>query len=139
MNKKIIKKVIILGSIILIIGIILVTIGLLINNHEQKTKPIDNPSNLDGNILGEERANIETISIDLIEKYMKKIPNLEEYAKENNKTSFSISDLKSIFNIDISEFEKLEYNCNPDSTIISYTDDYNDYYITLYCEVLLQK
>ena len=133
------KIIIILSLIILVIGIIIVVIGLLNNKNEQKSNPVDNSSNLDGNILGEERENIETNSINLIEEYMEKIPNLKEYAKDNNITSFSISDLKNIFNLDISEFEKLEYNCRPDSTIIEFTTDYSDYNVTLTCEALFLK
>ena len=50
-----------------------------------------------------------------------------------------MQEIKEELNIDISEFEKLEYKCNNNFTTIDYNEDYSEHVISLTCEALFKK
>ena len=70
----------------------------------------------------------------LVRSYVDNISNIKEYARNNSKIEFSIKELRGIFNVDTSEFNKLKYRCNEDKTFIKYDNDYNNYTVMLDCE-----
>lgn len=55
------------------------------------------------------------------------------YAKNNKVSRYSISDLRNKLKIDTSEFNKLYYGCNPNTTFVVFNDDYTDYTLYMDC------
>ena len=125
-------------SIIIVILISLIII--IINNQKMHTYNKDeydkNISDSDEKITGFERVEAEEKSLDVTKKMLNAIPNLKTYAKENNIKTISFLELKEKFNLNTTEFEKMEYNCNLKKTTLNFLDDYSDYYIIFNCDRL---
>ena len=125
-------------SIIIVILISLIII--IINNqkmHKYNKDEYDkNISDSDEKITGFERVEAEEKSLDVTKKMLNAIPNLKTYAKENNIKTISFLELKEKFNLNTTEFEKMEYNCNLKKTTLNFLDDYSDYYIIFNCDRL---
>ena len=136
-NIKKSKQIILLS--IFILGIILVITGVILNKEKDK-KSFDKNKEETVNkedLLGLDRLEAQKKVISQIENYIKEIPNLEEFLKENNKDSLTLNELKKKFKIDISAIEKSEYNCNLDETIIDFSNGFDDYKILISCDAFL--
>ena len=127
MNKLKDKKNLIIISIILIIIVVLSIILVIKKNNDDKK--IDTRK-LDKEAIVKKQEEVTN----LIKNYVDNISNIKEYARNNSKIEFSIKELRGIFNVDTSEFNKLKYSCNEDKTFIKYDNDYNNYTVMLDCE-----
>lgn len=114
------------------IGIILVIIIAIIV-YFAVTKDKDEEGIDTSKLNNEEVVKGQEEVTNLIKGYVDGISNIKEYARDNSKVEFSIKELKGIFNIDTSSFDKLKYHCNEDNTFIKYDDDYNNYTVILDC------
>lgn len=132
-NKKKLILIILLVIIILVIAIISIS---LINkkNNIPDNIPNDNQEELKTPILGEERLNGQTKVVSVIKKYVDSIKNLNEYAKTNNLKEVSLKKLSDEFKFDLKEFNNLEYECQSETTTISFNETYDDYTISLDCK-----
>ncbi len=136
-NIKKSKQIILLS--IFILGIILVITGVILNKEKDKKSFDKNKEETENkeDLLGLDRLEAQKKVISQIENYIKEIPNLEEFLKENNKDSLTLNELKKKFKIDISAIEKSEYNCNLDETIIDFSNGFDDYKILISCDAFL--
>ena len=126
MNKLKDKRV--LGLICLVL-IIIVALVLFFVFRKDKENGIDT-SKLDNSLVVKGQEEVTN----LIRGYVDNISNIREYAENNSKIEFSIKELRGIFNVDTSEFNKLKYECHEDKTFIKYDNDYNNYTVMLDCE-----
>ena len=126
MNKLKDKRV--LGLICLVL-IIIVALVLFFVFRKDKENGIDT-SKLDNSLVVKGQEEVTN----LIRGYVDNISNIREYAENNSKIEFSIKELRGIFNVDTSKFNKLKYDCHEDTTFIKYDNDYNEYDVMLDCE-----
>ena len=136
-NIKKSKQIILLS--VFILGIILVITGVILNKEKDKKSFDKNKEETETkeDLLGLDRLEAQKKVISQIENYIKEIPNLEEFLKENNKDSLTLNELKKKFKIDISAIEKSAYNCNLDETIIDFSNGFDDYKILISCDAFL--
>lgn len=130
-KNKNLKK-IIFGFLILITGIITLIFSITYNPKKS------NNQNINQKLTGRELVYAQEETIEIIKKYLNQITILE-YAKQNKLSSISILTLKEKFNLDISEFNNLTYNCNNQTTTINFNLDYTNYYINLDCLAFYSK
>ena len=118
------KKLIIIGIIVLIL-----VIGIVMLFVIGKDKEIDTSNQNEESIVkGQEEVT------KVIKEYVdSNITEINKYAKDNSKVEFTIKELKDIFNIDVTKFDKLKYGCSQDNTFIKFDNEYQDYIIVLGC------
>ena len=118
--------------VLVIIGVIIVivvTLVIFFIFRKDKEEGIDT-SKLDNTevVKGQEEVT------NLVRSYVDNISNIKEYASTNSKIEFSIKELRGIFNVDTSEFNKLKYRCSEDKTFIKFDNEYNEYDVMIDCE-----
>ena len=134
-------------TIVVVIVIIISIIGIYLSISKNRTKESNDYDydygNDDGNsiiaksqILGEERLEKEKEVYNIIDKYIENY-KVKNYIETNNLKSLTLKDLKEKLNMNITEFENLEYKCDSESTIIDFSHGVNNYSISLYCEDFL--
>lgn len=120
--------------IILIVGLVCLVIYFNDSNLDNDNKGNSGEVSNKNTMTGKERVNGQSEVIDILNNYVKSIPNLYEYAQENNLTSISVNELNKLFKVNISAFKQLPYNCSLDKTTINFKTNYEEYYISLDCE-----
>ena len=120
------KRVLVIIGVIIVIVVTLVIFFIFRKDKEEgiDTSKLDNTEVVKGQ---EEVTN-------LVRSYVDNISNIKEYASTNSKIEFSIKELRGIFNVDTSEFNKLKYGCSEDNTFIKYDNDYKNYIVVLDCK-----
>ena len=117
MKKKIVSIIVIVISIVLII---------LVDKNVKKES-----------IKEETIEEKEDKAFDVVKNIMLD-KDIFKYAKDNKLDRMSISDIKSKLKKDISKFNKLYYNCNPNTSFVVFNDDYTDYTMYLDCKVFYE-
>ncbi len=123
------KKSLIIGGIIGLILVIGVVAVFLIKGQDKKEEGVDSSKQNETDIVkGQEEVT------NLIKGYVDgNIAEVKEYAQNNSKVEFTIKELKAIFNIDVTKFDELKYDCSQDNTFIKFDSNYQDYTIVLGC------
>jgi len=109
----------IVSIIVIILSIILI---IVVNKNDKKENTKEDT------IEEKEDKTFDAVEDIMIDK------DIFKYAKDNKLDRLSISDIESKLKKNISNFNKLYYNCNPNTTFVVFNDDYTDYTLYLDCK-----
>lgn len=132
MKKK--KVIIIVSLIILVIIIVIISAILIIKKANNKETNLPDENNQNVEIFSNERITKQEEVTDTIKEIVDSINSLNTYAKNNQKSTFTIRELQDIFQADITKFKELPYSCSIEGTFINFDESYQDYNIIMDCQ-----
>ena len=104
MKKK--KVIIIVSLIILVIIIVIISAILIIKKANNKETNLPDENNQNVEIFSNERITKQEEVTDTIKEIVDSINSLNTYAKNNQKSTFTIRELQDIFQADITKFKE---------------------------------
>ena len=128
------KKIIIISLIIFVIIITAITIFLILKKDETENNLPAEEINQNIEIFSNERVTKQEEVTNTVKAIVDSINSLNTYAKNNQKSIFTIGDLQDIFQADITKFKELPYSCSIEGTFINFDESYQDYNIIMDCQ-----
>mgnify|MGYP007113988991 CR=1 FL=1 len=132
MKKK--KVIMIVSLIILVIIIIIISAILIIKKANNKETNLPDENNQNVEIFSNERVTKQEEVTNTVKAIVDSINSLNTYAKNNQKSTFTIRELQDIFQADITKFKELPYSCSIEGTFINFDESYQDYNIIMDCQ-----
>lgn len=87
-----------------------------------------------GKLEGQSRIDAENAVTRMINGYVSEVPTILDYSKSKELKMMSIKDLKLNYDVDIHEFEELDYGCSSNTTFIIFDENYEGYKIAIDCK-----
>ena len=132
MKKK--KVIMIVSLIILVIIIIIISAILIIKKANNKETNLPDENNQNVEIFSNERVTKQEEVTNTVKAIVDSINSLNTYAKNNQKSTFTIRELQDIFQADIAKFKELPYSCSIEGTFINFDESYQNYNIIMDCQ-----
>lgn len=132
MKKK--KVIMIVSLIILVIIIIIISAILIIKKANNKETNLPDENNQNVEIFSNERVTKQEEVTNTVKAIVDSINSLNTYAKNNQKSTFTIRELQDIFQADITKFKELPYSCSIEGTFINFDESYQNYNIIMDCQ-----